>query len=106
MVTQQDIAKTVGLDVSSVNKILNRVPGPVFRKETVKAVFQIAKELGYNFKRETKPSLKRRIEALERILKDVVPQFSRDDVVAKALGLTPARVSEIKEILYYGKKGA
>ena len=45
MVTQQDIAKTVGLDVSSVNKILNRVPGPVFRRETIKAVFQIVHPL-------------------------------------------------------------
>ena len=29
-VTQLEIARRVGLDVSSVNKILNRRPGPVF----------------------------------------------------------------------------
>ena len=50
-VTQLDIARRVGLDVSSVNKILNRRAGPVFRKETVKQVFKVAKELGYDFGR-------------------------------------------------------
>ena len=35
MVTQVEIAHRVGLDVSSVNKILNRRSGPVFRKETI-----------------------------------------------------------------------
>ena len=48
-VTQLDIAKRVGLDVSSVNKILNRRPGPVFKRETIKQVFKIARSLGYNF---------------------------------------------------------
>jgi len=50
-VTQLDIARRVGLDVSSVNKILNRRPGPVFRKDTIKQVFKIARELGYDFGR-------------------------------------------------------
>lgn len=51
MVTQVEIARRVGLDVSSVNKILNRRSGPVFRKETIRKVFKIAKELGYDFNR-------------------------------------------------------
>ncbi len=51
MVTQVEIARRVGLDVSSVNKILNRRPGPVFRKETIKKVFKVARELGYDFGR-------------------------------------------------------
>ena len=51
MVTQVEIARRVGLDVSSVNKILNRRQGPVFRKETVKKVFKIARQLGYDFGR-------------------------------------------------------
>jgi hypothetical protein len=50
-VTQLDIARRVGLDVSSVNKILNRRPGPVFRKDTIKQVFKVARELGYDFGR-------------------------------------------------------
>lgn len=51
MVTQVEIARRVGLDVSSVNKILNRRQGPVFRKETIKRVFKVAKDLGYDFGR-------------------------------------------------------
>lgn len=50
-VTQAQIARRVGMDVSSVNKILNRRPGPVFRSETVKKVFRVARELGYDFDR-------------------------------------------------------
>ena len=50
-VTQLEIARRVGLDVSSVNKILNRRPGPVFKKETIKQVFKVARELGYDFTR-------------------------------------------------------
>ena len=41
MVTQSEIARQLGLDVSSVNKILNRRNGPVFRNETVKRVFDV-----------------------------------------------------------------
>ena len=51
MVTQVEIAHRVGLDVSSVNKILNRRQGPVFRKETIRKVFKIAKDMGYDFGR-------------------------------------------------------
>lgn len=51
MVTQVQIAQHVGLDVSSVNKILNKRQGPVFKKETVKRVFKVARELGFSFDR-------------------------------------------------------
>ncbi len=46
-VTQVQIARHVGLDVSSVNKILNKREGPVFKKTTVSRVFTIARELGF-----------------------------------------------------------
>jgi len=49
MVTQIEIARRVDLDVSSVNKILNRRAGPVFRKDTIKRVFRTAREMGYDF---------------------------------------------------------
>lgn len=49
MVTQLDIARRLGLDVSSVNKILNRKPGPVFRRETIRKVYKVARDLGYDF---------------------------------------------------------
>ena len=51
MVTQVEIARRIGIDVSSVNKILNRRQGPVFRRETVQKVFRIARQMGYDFGR-------------------------------------------------------
>jgi transcriptional regulator with XRE-family HTH domain len=51
MITQIEIARRVGLDVSSVNKILNKRQGPVFRKETIRKVFKVARDLGYDFGR-------------------------------------------------------
>jgi hypothetical protein len=49
--TQVEIARQVGLDVSSVNKILNRRAGAVFKQATVDKVFRVAKRLGYRFDR-------------------------------------------------------
>lgn len=51
MVTQLEIARRTGLDVSSVNKILNKRSGPVFRKETIRRVFKVAREMGFDFGR-------------------------------------------------------
>jgi len=45
--TQVEIARRLGLDVSSVNKILNRRSGAVFKPATVEKVFRMAKRLGY-----------------------------------------------------------
>ena len=47
-VTQAEIARRLGLDLTSVNKILHCVPGLKWRKETVKAVFDTAREIGYD----------------------------------------------------------
>lgn len=47
MVTQSQIAKHIGVDVSTVNKILNRRQGPVFSKETIRKVFKAARQLGF-----------------------------------------------------------
>ena len=49
--TQVEIARHVGLDVSSVNKILNRRSGAVFKPATVEKVFRVAKRLGFRFDR-------------------------------------------------------
>lgn len=76
-VTQLQIARQVGLDVSSVNKILNRMPGPVFRKETIQLVFRVARELGYNFHRESKQSLRRRNEELKAKVRELEAQLSK-----------------------------
>jgi transcriptional regulator with XRE-family HTH domain len=47
-ITQVEIAHRLGLDVSSINKILHGVPGLKWKDETVKAVFDTARELGYD----------------------------------------------------------
>ncbi len=49
--TQVEIARRTGLDVSSVNKILNRRAGPVFKRATVDKVFRVAKQVGYSLDR-------------------------------------------------------
>ena len=51
MVTQVQIARHAGVDVSTVNKILNRRREPAYRKETIRRVFQIARRLGFDFGR-------------------------------------------------------
>src|SRR5579862_1717601 len=67
MATQGDIARHLGLDVSSVNKILHHKPGAKFRKATVDQVFRAARKLGFRVEalkhahRRADPRLKVRI---------------------------------------------
>lgn len=51
MVTQRRIARVARLDVSTVNKILNRSNGTTFSAATVDRVLRIARKLGYDFER-------------------------------------------------------
>ncbi len=55
-VTQTEIARRARIDVSSVNKILNGVVGPVFRRETIERVHRIARKLGYRYPSRGKKS--------------------------------------------------
>ena len=48
-VTELEIAQRAGVNVSTVSKILNKRPDSVFTPETVKRVFRIARELGFDF---------------------------------------------------------
>jgi transcriptional regulator with XRE-family HTH domain len=50
-VTQSDIARQVGLDVSSVNKILNNRTDASFNPRTIQDVLRAAQELGYDLSR-------------------------------------------------------
>lgn len=59
--TQRDIALRCGVDVSTVNKILRKAPGPAFNKDTVRRVLRAAEELGYDLRR-LKHSHRRRHE--------------------------------------------
>jgi len=62
MVRQQDIANVVGLDVSSVNKILNMKAGPVFHKDTIRKVFKVAKDMGWEPRASSKFATARKLE--------------------------------------------
>jgi len=101
MVTQVEIARRVGLDVSSVNKILNRRQGPVFRKDTVKAVFKVAREMGYDFNR-LKFTHRRRSPRLEVSIGAEFYVYNRDGslydqgvATIRDLSLNGARVTDV-----------
>jgi transcriptional regulator with XRE-family HTH domain len=93
MITQVDIAREVGVDVSSVNKILNRVRGPVFRKETIRKVFSVAHERGYNFNRAGKG-------AFRRILEDLFPYDVNEDELMYTRNVDVKTLKRIKRLLY------
>lgn len=52
MVKKTDIAHRLGLHVATVSRILNQVPGYRASKETVEKVFEVAREMGYDFERQ------------------------------------------------------
>jgi DNA-binding LacI/PurR family transcriptional regulator len=93
MVTQVRIAAELGLDVSTVNKIINRVEGPVFLDKTIKAVFQKARELGYQPSSASKGIMRRTLEEL----------FPREDdnvTLAIIRGVDHHEVVRIKKMVY------
>lgn len=51
MVTQADIARHAGVDLSTVNRILNRRGAHTFREQTVRRVLDVAGRLGFNLGR-------------------------------------------------------
>ncbi len=101
MVTQSEIARQLGLDVSSVNKILNRRSGPVFRTETVERVFEVAQRMGYNLdklkhhhKREH-PRRPIKVEAELSVYKKDGDLFDRGSANITDLSLSGAMVSDV-----------
>lgn len=100
MVTQSDIARRVGIDVSTVSKILSKTRGPVFRPDTIAAVFKVARDMGYNIARPTKHSLQRRLDELETYLRALVPKDLANTALARDLGIHAHAVERLKELLY------
>lgn len=99
MVTQVEIARRCGLDVSSVNKILNQKKGSIFKRDTVRKVLKVARELGFDFGRlkhsHRRVSPRRDIAlALELTIytHDGVP-FDRGTATIRNLSLTGALLS-------------
>lgn len=94
MATQVDIARELGLDVSTCNKILNRVSGSKFRSETIKRVFLTAKKLGYRTDgRRTKG-------ALIGLLHELVPKWGDEKLLACLRGVDVAFVRRVRKLLY------
>ena len=101
MVTQGEIARRLGLDVSSVNKILNKRAGPVFRKETIRKVFRTARELGYDFGR-LKYTHRRKFERREVAIGAEITILGKDGTVydqgvatIRDISLGGARVADL-----------
>jgi transcriptional regulator with XRE-family HTH domain len=49
--TQEDIAKKLGIDRTTVSKVLNNAPGTYVGERTRVRIFDLARKLGYNFSR-------------------------------------------------------
>jgi len=49
--TQEDIARKLGIDRTTVSKVLNNAPGTYVGERTRVRIFDIARKLGYNFSR-------------------------------------------------------
>lgn len=87
-----DIAAAVGLDVSSVNKILNRRRGPKFKEATVKAVFAAARKMRYDFAKPSKG-------ALVEFMRAVLPEELSDESLADLRNLPIEQVRRFRAIL-------
>jgi len=99
------IAEVLGLDVSSVNKIPNQTPGPVFNPKTIKKVFATARRMGFRFKTDSKLALNKRVKLLEATLKELIPSVLSVEEIASRWKVTPTRAEEIRTVIY-GKKSA
>lgn len=90
--TQLEIARRVGLDVSSVNKILGQKRGPKFHEDTITKVFETAKAVGYDF---SKPSKSR----LVAFMREILPDGMSDQTIAQIRGLSVSKVRRYRELL-------
>ncbi len=52
MVKKVDIARELGLHVATVSRILNKVPNYRVSKDTIRRVFKVARDMGYDFQRQ------------------------------------------------------
>lgn len=92
-VTQSQIARRLGLDNSTCNKILNGAVGMTFSEDTKRRVFEMADKLGYDYSRPHKGNLSTTLKAL-------FPETVEDVVLAEARGISVEKVREIKSLIY------
>lgn len=83
--TQADVARLIGVDVSTVNKILNRKPGPKFRKSTIHNVYKAARAVGYDVSRACKGRLEQQHAEMKLALKKLVWGIEKDPAVLGSL---------------------
>jgi predicted transcriptional regulator len=93
MVTQKDIAKRIGMDVSTCNKILHKVKGPKFRRETIELVFRTAREMGWDFDRYSKGWAM-------AVLREVFPDDLTPQQTATFRRLPLKQVLAVRKVLY------
>ncbi len=89
---QIDIARKVGLDVSSVNKILSGSKRWNFKPETIAQVLRVAKKLGYDFDKPTKGKL-------VALLVELFPGDAKNERLADERGISIEKVEQIKRLI-------
>lgn len=85
-VIQADIAAVVGMDVSSVNKILNEVKGPVFKPSTIKHVKATAKRLGWTPRKTDVSNLKKVVRKIKDVYSVNASPSSKLERIRQLLG--------------------
>jgi len=101
-VSHEDIAKRLGLARSTVTKILNQLPSNRASAETVKRVFETAREMGYDFQRlrtiHRRRSERKQVEM--EVALDILADGQRVAVTGTALlndvSLNGAQISDLR----------
>ena len=84
MITQQEVADYLGMDIETVRNILNEAPGMSFDKAVLDKVFGAARKLGYDFR---KLKIGKRMEIRKTTIEDIIRQvekheaWGRDDIL-------------------------
>lgn len=84
MVTQQNIADHLGLDVETVRNVLTEAPGFLYDRELQDRVFRTARKMGYDFR---KLKIGKRMEIRRLSIEDMIrqvekhPEWGRDEIL-------------------------
>lgn len=76
MVTQQEIAEKLGMRIDDVRNILNEVPGCQYDKDVLDKVFQLARRMGYDFR---KLKIGKRMEVRKAAIEDIIKYIDANE---------------------------
>ncbi len=76
MITQQQIAETLGMRLEDIRNILNEVPGCHYDKEVLDKVFQMARKMGYDFR---KLKIGKRMEVRKDAIEDIIKYIEANE---------------------------